>query len=79
MLHPTCVIIEAIVELYRLIPVVHARGVVETVVASGLGWFLLIGFRITVIEVEIGRKALTRTIVEIILGIEAKVRVIVLA
>ena len=77
--HPACIVVETIVKFYGLVPVVHARRIVETIVASGFGRLFDIGFGFAMIEVEIGREALTRAIVEIVLRVEAMLRVIVLA
>ena len=69
--HSTRIVIETVVELHRLIPVVHAWGIVEAVVTCGLSRFFEIGFRLAMIEVEIGCEPLTRTVIEIVLRIEA--------
>ena len=78
MTHTSSIVVETIVEFHRLVPVVHARSIVETVIARGLGRLFEIGFRLTVIEVEIRGEALTWAIVEIILWREALSGIIVL-
>ena len=73
------IVVDAIVQLHRLVPVVLSWCIVETVVACSLGRGLGIWLFLTMIEVKIGRKTLTRAIVEIILQVKAVIRIVVLA
>ena len=65
------IVVYAVVQLHRLVPVVTPRGIVEVVVTRGFGGFFQIGFRLAVIQVEIGCEALARTIVEVVLRVES--------
>ena len=76
--HTPCIVIEAVIELYRLVPVVHAWGVMETVITCSLSRFLDIWLLLTVIQVKIWSKSLSGTVIEIILRIEAVLRIILL-
>ena len=51
----------------------------EAVVTCGLGGLFEIGLYFTVIKVEIGGETLTRTVIKIVLWIEAELRVVFLA
>ena len=75
----TSIIIKTIVEFNCLIPVVHAWSIVETIVTSGLGRLLNIRFCLAMIQVEIRRKTLTRTIVEVVLWVETILWIILFA
>ena len=66
--HPAGIVVHAVVQLDRLVPVVTPGGIVEDVVSRCPGGFLHIGFRLTVIQVEVRREALARAVVEVILG-----------
>ena len=77
--YTTGIVVNAIVQLYRLIPVVLSRRIVKVVIACSLGRFLYIGFRLTMIQVEIGCKTLSGTIVEIVVRIETVQHVVLLA
>ena len=59
-------VIHAIVELYRLVPVVYARRGIEVVVACSLGWEFGVWFSLTCIGVDIWLECCARTIVKII-------------
>ena len=76
--HPAGIVVHAVVQLDRLVPVVAPGGIVEDIVTRSLGGFLQIGFFGSVIEVEVRREALTWTIVEIIPGRKALRCIIVL-
>ena len=47
-------IVDAVVQLHRLVPVVTSGTVVEMVVAGGFGRLLDIGLRLAVIQIKVG-------------------------
>ena len=73
------IVVDAVVQLHRLVPVVLPRGIVEVVVARSLGRLLQIGFRLAAIQVEVWHEALTGTVVEVVLRVESHHRVVGLA
>ena len=64
------IVVDAIVQLHRLVPVVLPGGIVEVIIARSLGRHLQIGFRFALIEVEIGGETLAGTIVEVVLRVK---------
>ena len=79
MSHTTGIVVETIIDLYGLIPIVHARCIMKAVITRGLGRLLEIRLCFTMIEVEIWCKALSRTIIEVVLGVKSHLRVIILS
>ena len=79
MSHTTCIVVDAVVQFDGLVPVVHAWGIVEAVVTGGLGGFLDIGFVLAVIEIEIGRETLSRTVIEVVLRVESVLGIVAFA
>ena len=79
MAHATSVVVKTVIKLYGLVPVVHAWGIVETVVACGLGGVLHVGVLLAMIQVEIRAEALAWAIVEIVLRRESLLGVVVLS
>ena len=76
--HAAGIVIHAVVQLHRLVPVVHARCIVETVVTRGLGRLLVILLSLTVIQVEVRMETLSGTIIEVVLRVESVLWVILL-
>ena len=77
--HSAGVVVDAVVQLDGLVPVVASRCVVEAVVAGGLRGCLRVWLRLAMIEVEVGREALSGTVVEVVLRVEALRGVVALA
>ena len=75
--HMTSIIVDAIIQLHGLIPVVHPWRIAETVVTRSLGRLFDIGLRLTMIKVEVRRKPLTRTIIEIVLWVETNLGIVI--
>ena len=73
------IVIHAVVQLHRLIPVVTARGIVEMVVTRSLGGLFQIGLRLATIQVEIRCKTLARTIVKVVLRVKSVQRLVLFA
>ena len=73
------IVVYAVVQLHGLVPVVLAWSVVEAVVARGLGRLLSIRFHLALIEVEVRSEALPGTVVEVVLRVEAILRVVTFA
>ena len=78
MAHTPCIVVDTIVQLSRLIPVVNARCIVEAVITRSLSGFLDIWLHLTMIEIEIWREALTRTIIEIVLRVKTHLWIVFL-
>ena len=77
--HAAGIVIHAVVQLHRLVPVVHAWCIVETVVTRGLGRLLVILLGLAVIQVEVRMETLSGTIIEVVLRVESVLWVILLA
>ena len=69
--YPAGIVVYAVIQLHRFVPVVLSRGIVEVVVACSLGGLFQIGFRLAAIQVEVWHEALAGAVVEVVLRVEA--------
>ena len=70
-------IVYAIVQLNGFIPVVNAWMIVETVVACGLCWLLMISVSCAISKRNGGFKRFSPTIIKVIVGREMQASVVV--
>ena len=77
--YSACIVVEAVVQLHRLIPVVHAWRIVEAVVTCSLGRRFVVSLLLSLIQVEVRREMLTGTVVEVVLRVETVVGIVLLA
>ena len=71
------IVVNTIVQLDSLIPVGFRRCIIEMIITRSLGRLLDVSLLLPLIEVEKRCKALARAIVEVVLRIEALLRVVI--
>ena len=77
MLHPTCAVVNAVIQLYSLIPVIAIRLCTEAVVAGGLSRHFVVRFLLDARHIKSACQSLARDIVEIVLRTKGLLRIII--
>ena len=70
-------IVYAIIEFHRFIPIIHTRRRIEAVIARSFGRHLIVRLYSSLLKIELRRKRLARTIIEIILRRKGHIRVVI--